>query len=416
MSDMGSAAPARAAAPAGEEFHDDIIYPATIPFVLVHLSAFAAIWTGVTLQAVALGVFLYWARMWAVTAGYHRYFSHRSFKTSRVFQFILAFLAQTSLQRGAIWWAAIHRHHHRHSDTELDVHSPVHRSFLYSHVGWIFSNRDDTPDYSTVQDLMAYPELRWLNRFHHVPGIVLGALCFVAAGWPGLVVGFVWSTVLLYHGSFSINSLAHVHGKQKYVTGDDSRNNWWLSIITMGEGWHNNHHAYQSSTRQGFRWYEFDPTYYVLKVLSWLRLVWDLRTPPPEVVNNERRLGQKVIEQVAHQLADSFPVERMAAQVRAAWDQIPGLAELRATVTEGARARAGDARFRAEEARVYVAERLETVHLPVIPTLDEVRASVRKRFEHVPAVSVDDVARRAHRLLLEHVSLHLVDDPDPQHA
>jgi stearoyl-CoA desaturase (Delta-9 desaturase) len=416
MSDMGSAVPVRAAAPAGEEFHDDIIYPATIPFVLVHLSAFAAIWTGITLQAVALGVVLYWARMWAVTAGYHRYFSHRSFRTSRLFQFILAFLAQTSLQRGAIWWAAIHRHHHRHSDTELDVHSPVHRSFLYSHVGWIFSNRDDTPDYSTVRDLMAYPELRWLNRFHHVPGILLGALCFVVAGWSGLVVGFVWSTVLLYHGSFSINSLAHVHGRQKYVTGDDSRNNWWLSIITMGEGWHNNHHAYQSSTRQGFRWYEFDPTYYVLKVLSWLRLVWDLRTPPPEVVNNERRLGQKVIEQVAHQLADSFPVERMAAQVRAAWDQIPGLAELRATVTEGARARAGDARFRAEEARVYVAERLEAVHLPVIPTLDEVRASVRKRFEHVPAVSVDDVARRAHRLLLEHVSLHLVDDPDPQHA
>jgi stearoyl-CoA desaturase (Delta-9 desaturase) len=222
--------------------------------------------------------------------------------------------------------------------------------------------------------------------------------------------------VLLYHGSFSINSLAHVHGKQKYATGDDSRNNWWLSIITMGEGWHNNHHAYQSSTRQGFRWYEFDPTYYVLKVLSWLRIVWDLRSPPPEVVNNERRLGQKVIEQVAHQLAGSFPVERMAAQVLAAWDQIPGLAELRANVTEGARSRAGDARFRAEEARVYVAERLEAVHLPVIPTLDEVRESVRKRFEHVPAVSVDDVARRAHRLLLEHVSLHLVDGPDPQHA
>jgi stearoyl-CoA desaturase (Delta-9 desaturase) len=400
----------------GEEFHDDIIYPATIPFVLVHLSAFAAIWTGITMQAVLLGVGLYWARMWAVTAGYHRYFSHRSFKTSRAFQFVLAFLAQTSLQRGAIWWAAIHRHHHRHSDTELDVHSPVHRSFLYSHVGWIFSSRDDTPDYSTVQDLMAYPELRFLNRFHHFPGILLGVLCFVLAGWSGLVVGFVWSTVLLYHGSFSINSLAHVHGKQKYVTGDDSRNNWWLSIITMGEGWHNNHHAYQSSTRQGFRWYEFDPTYYVLKVLSWIRVVWDLRTPPPEVVNNERRLGQKVIEQVALQLAESFPVERMAAQIRAAWDQMPGLSELRATVTEEARARAGDARFRAEEARAFVAERLAAVHVPVIPTLDEVRESVSKRFEHVPAVSVDDVARRAHRLLLEHVSLHLVDDPDPQHA
>jgi stearoyl-CoA desaturase (Delta-9 desaturase) len=240
--------------------------------------------------------------------------------------------------------------------------------------------------------------------------------------------GFIWSTVLLYHGSFSINSLAHVHGKQKYVTGDDSRNNWWLSIITMGEGWHNNHHAYQSSTRQGFRWYEFDPTYYVLKVLSWVGVVWDLRTPPPEVVNNERRLGRRVIEQVAQQLADSFPVERMAAQVRAACGTrrrprgAPGGRAVR-------RSRAGDAApcggcaepggwspgaggggasLRGGAARVRASSR----H----PDLDEVRESVRKRFEHVPTVSVDDVARRAHRLLLEHVSLHLVEDPDPLRA
>jgi stearoyl-CoA desaturase (Delta-9 desaturase) len=430
--DTTAAAPA--AHPEGEAFHDDIIYPDTIPFVLVHLSAFAAIWTGVTLQAVLLCVFLYWARMWAVTAGYHRYFSHRSFKTSRVFQFVLAFTAQTSLQRGAVWWAAIHRHHHRHSDTEHDVHSPVHRSFLYSHVGWIFSSRDDLPDYSTVQDLMAYPEMRWLNRYHHVPGIALGALCFLLLGWTGLVVGFVWSTVLLYHGSFSINSLAHVHGKQKYLTGDDSRNNWWLSIITMGEGWHNNHHAYQSSTRQGFRWYEFDPTYYILKLLSWVGLVWDLRTPPAEVVNNERRLGRKVVEQVAHQLAGSFNMDRMAAQARAAWDQLPDLAELRLELTsradgavarageartqlaEGARARAGEARLRADEARVYLAERLEGVHLPAVPTLDELRASVQARFEHVPEVSVDDVAERTRRVLLEHLSLELLDGPDPHHA
>jgi stearoyl-CoA desaturase (Delta-9 desaturase) len=407
-----------------EDFHDDIIYPATIPFVLVHLSAFAAIWTGITLQAVLLGVFLYWFRMWAVTAGYHRYFSHRSFKTSRTFQFVLAFLAQSSLQRGAIWWAAIHRHHHKHSDTELDVHSPVHRSFLYSHVGWIFSNRDDTPDYSSVQDLMAYPELRFLERFHHLPGVLLGALCFLVAGWPGLIVGFIWSTVLLYHGSFSINSLAHVHGKQRYVTGDDSRNNWWLSVITMGEGWHNNHHAYQSSTRQGFRWYEFDPTYYVLKVLSWVGLVWDLRSPPPEVVQNEHRLGRRVVEQVAHQLAHTFPVERIAAQVRSAWDQVPGLAEVRAELTAvagGARTRAGGARShltegaraRAVEARSYLAERLEGIQLPAIPSLDELRETVRKRFDQVPAVSVDDVARRTRRLILESVSVQLLDGRDP---
>jgi stearoyl-CoA desaturase (Delta-9 desaturase) len=408
MSDLSPTASAAHA----EEFHDDIIYPATIPFLLVHLSAFAAIWTGITLQAVLLGIFLYWFRMWAVTAGYHRYFSHRSFKTGRAFQFVLAFLAMSSLQRGVIWWAAIHRHHHKHSDTELDVHSPRHRSFLYSHVGWIFSDRDDTPDYATVQDLLAYPELRWLNRYHHVPGVFLGALCLLFFGWPGLIVGFIWSTVLLYHGSFSINSLAHVHGNQRYLTGDDSRNNWWLSLITMGEGWHNNHHAYQSSTRQGFRWYEVDATYYVLKALSWVGLVWDLRAPPPEVVHNERRLGRRVVEQVAHQLAASLPVERMAAQVRTAWDRIPALAEVRSELGT----RAEGARFRAEEARVYLAERLEGIQLPAVPSMEELQEMVRKRFDQMPAVSVDDVAERTRRVLLEHLSLHLLDGLEPSQA
>ncbi|HSH46720.1 MAG TPA: fatty acid desaturase [Longimicrobiales bacterium] len=397
------------AAHQGEEFHDDIIYPATIPFLIVHLSAFAAIWTGVSLSMVLLCLGLYAVRMIIVTAGYHRYFSHRSFKTSRVGQFILAFLAQTSLQRGVIWWAAIHRHHHKHSDTELDVHSPVHRSFLYSHVGWIFSNRDDTPDYSTVQDLMKYPELRWLEKNHHTPWFIMAALFFFLGGAEALVVGWIWSTVLLYHGSFSINSLAHVHGKQRYVTGDDSRNNWWLAIITMGEGWHNNHHAYQSSTRQGFRWYEFDVTYYTLKVLSWFRIVWDLRSPPEEIVNNERRLGRKVVEQVAHQLAESFPVDRMAAQVQAAWDQIPDLQEVRRDLAT----RADSARERAGEARTYLAERLAAIQVPHVPTTEEVREKVKRTFEQVPEVSVDDVAERTRQILLEAVSVRLLDGPDP---
>jgi stearoyl-CoA desaturase (delta-9 desaturase) len=252
--------------PAGseEEFHDDIIYPHTIPFVLVHLACLGALWTGVTVQALAVCAVLYVVRMFGVTAGYHRYFSHRSFKTSRAGQFVLAWLAQSSAQRGAMWWAAVHRHHHLHSDTEDDVHSPRHRGFLYSHVGWVFDRRHEDTDVEAVPDLARYPEMRWLDRFQLVPAIVLGVACFALGGWGMLVVGFFWSTVLLYHGTFFINSLAHVHGSQRYVTGDDSRNNWWLALITLGEGWHNNHHAYQRSTRQGFRWYEIDPTYFAL--------------------------------------------------------------------------------------------------------------------------------------------------------
>src|SRR5688500_16860860 len=202
--------------------------------------------------------------MFAVTAGYHRYFSHRSFKTSRWFQFLLAWVAQSSAQKSVLWWAALHRHHHKHSDTDADVHSPRQRGFIYSHVGWIFDRKHQATDVEGIRDFASYPELRFLQRFELVPAVVLGVVTFVIAGWPGLVVGFFWSTVLLFHCTFFINSLAHVHGNQRYATGDDSRNNWWLAVITMGEGWHNNHHAYQRSTRQGFRWYEFDPTFYAL--------------------------------------------------------------------------------------------------------------------------------------------------------
>lgn len=292
------------AVPAGnEEFHEDIIYPQVIPFLLVHVAALAALFTGVTRGALILCVVLYVARMFGVTAGYHRYFSHRSFRTSRAGQFVLAFLAQSSAQRGVLWWAAMHRHHHRHSDTDQDIHSPRQRGFLYAHVGWVFNRGNEVSDLSAVPDLARYPELVWLDKHPYLPATILGIACFASGGWTALVVGFVWSTVLLYHGTFFINSLAHVHGNQRYVTGDDSRNNWWLAVITLGEGWHNNHHAYQRSTRQGFRWYEFDPTFYALTVLSWLRLVSDLGAPPADLVSNERRLGRAVIEKVARQLA-----------------------------------------------------------------------------------------------------------------
>ena len=316
---------ARAAQDDGaEDFHDDIIHPSPIPFILAHLAGIAAIWSGVSTTAVVMCMVLYVVRMFGVTAGYHRYFSHRSFKTSRVMQFVFAVLAQSSAQRGVLWWAAKHRHHHKHSDTELDVHSPRHRGFFYSHVGWIFTANHEATDYDAIPDLTKYPELVWLNKHPYLPAAVLAVACFLLAGWSGLIVGFFWSTALLYHGTFFINSLAHVHGNQRYVTGDDSRNNWWLAVITLGEGWHNNHHAYQRSTRQGFRWYEFDPTFYLLTVMAWVRLVWDLGTPPADVVRNERRLGRAVVEKVAHQLAAQFLVAQSHIP------HLPSLAEIRA--------------------------------------------------------------------------------------
>jgi stearoyl-CoA desaturase (delta-9 desaturase) len=372
-----------------EAEHDDIIYPSAIPFVLVHLACFGAFWTGVTWQAVALGVTLYWVRIFAIGAGYHRYFSHKAYSTSRVFQFVLAFLAQTTTQKSVLWWAAKHRHHHLHSDTEEDVHSPRHTGFFYAHLGWIFARRHDVADLVKVADLARYPELMWLHKYEQVPSIMLAIACYLIAGWPGLFVGFVWSTVAVYHATFCINSLAHVHGRVRYVTGDDSRNNWLLAIITMGEGWHNNHHAYQSSVRQGFRWWEYDPTYYLLRALSWLGLVWDLKMPPREVVRNEQRLGSRVVTRAAEQLAAHFNSERIA-QAIAATLHGPELSVLQERLTR--------AQHRATEV-------FATVHLPQIPSRDEVVAKARAMFAKTP--SLDEIADRAYDLLLASIGTRL---------
>ncbi|MGO4573340.1 acyl-CoA desaturase [Microvirga sp. 2TAF3] len=371
--------------------HDDIVYPQTIPFILVHLACFAAIWTSVTWEAVTIAASLYWLRMFGITAGYHRYFSHRSYATSRVFQFILACLAQSSAQKSVLWWAAKHRHHHLFSDTEHDVHSPRHTGFLFAHAGWIFARKHDTVDLVKVGDFTRYPELMWLHRYELVPAAVLAVITFLIAGWPGLVVGFFWSTVAVYHATFCINSLAHVRGSKRYVTGDDSRNNWLLAFFTMGEGWHNNHHAYQASVRQGFRWWEIDPTFYILKALSWVGVVWDLKSPPEAVLKNEQKLGSRVIDRAAADLVATFNVESITAKVSHALETTPSLTDLRVKLTA--------AQHKAHEVLAHV-------HLPHVPTRDEIWARASTMF--VKTRSLDDIVERAHRLILEAVGTRLV--------
>ncbi|MDH5591057.1 MAG: fatty acid desaturase, partial [Gemmatimonadota bacterium] len=364
------------------EPHDDIVYPAAIPFAMVHLAALGVLWTGFPGYAVWTAVTLYLVRMFAVTGAYHRYFSHRSYKTGRVVQFLLAFLAQTSAQRGALWWAAIHRHHHLHSDTEEDIHSPRHHGFFYSHVGWIFNASNWKPDYGTIRDLAKYPELRWLDRFYLVPAVVLAVGTFVFGGWPGLFVGFFLSTVVLYHGTFAINSMAHQVGNQRYLTGDDSRNHWFLALVTLGEGWHNNHHHYQSSTRQGFKWWEIDITYYVLKAMSWTGLVWDLREPPAAIVRGEAPAGRKVVEKVAGELAATISLEGIAARVREAWEESHALDDLAE---------------RGREARRQIEARLAELSLAHLPTIPELRERAEEMFNESP--SLDAIVNRAHELL-----------------
>ena len=265
--------------PAASKQLNGISWVASIPFFLVHLSVVLVLVTGFQWQWALLALAMYYVRMLGVTIGYHRYFSHKAFQTNRVFQFVLAFWAQTSLQKGALWWAAHHRHHHRYSDMPEDIHSPLQRGFWWSHVGWIISRRYDETKFDSIKDYARYPELRFLNQYHWLPGVMLAVALFALGGLPGLVWGFLVSTVLLWHGTFTINSLSHVFGKRRYLTTDTSRNNWLLALITCGEGWHNNHHYYQNTANQGWFWWEVDLSFYLLKLFSLLGLVSKLRLP-----------------------------------------------------------------------------------------------------------------------------------------
>lgn len=314
---------------------EPVLNAAAIPFAVIHLMALAAFFVGVTPTQLAVCLGLYLLRMWAITVGYHRYFSHRAFKTSRVFQFVLAFLATTSVQKGVLWWAGNHRHHHRHSDTENDLHSPRQSGFFWAHVGWILSHKWDETRLDLIKDFAKYPELRWLNRNYWLPPLVLASLLTWVGGFGLLVWGFFVSTVLLYHCTFFINSLAHVFGRRRYETKDDSRNSFILALLTLGEGWHNNHHHYQSSANQGFFWWEIDLSYYSLKTLEKLHIVWDVRTPPErakyahlqgEKGERRRQVGRRsmrpAIASGKPALPSSRPVEANVLAVRSTSDRV----------------------------------------------------------------------------------------------
>lgn len=282
--------------------HDEKIdWAGSIGFFGVHLLGFLAIFTGFSWPAILMCFFMYYSRMFAITGAYHRYFSHRSYKTSRFFQFVLAFWGASSAQQGPLWWAAHHRHHHKFSDTEEDIHSPRRRGLWWAHLGWILCKRYSATNEEAVKDLTKYPELRWINKYHGVAPFVLATAIYffgvflqhAAPSWHtnGLQMlswGFFTSTTFLYHGTFSINSLSHLIGKKRFETGDDSKNSFILSIVTLGEGWHNNHHRFPFVESQGIYWWEMDITHYILKTFSWVGLVWDLQTHPMDMVESTR--------------------------------------------------------------------------------------------------------------------------------
>ena len=273
------------------------------PFVLLHLGCLAVFIVGWSWTSVLVAAGLYLVRMFGITGIYHRYFSHRTFRTSRAAQLAFAILGASSAQRGPLWWAANHREHHRTSDTEDDPHSPVRFGFLRAHAGWFMCSRFYATNHRRIQDFARFPELVWLNRFDSVVPFALAVTTFLCGvvlertvpslgvtGMQLFVWGFVISTTVLFHATASINSLAHLYGSRRYETSDASRNNFWLALITLGEGWHNNHHQHMGCTRQGFYWWEIDVTYYALKVLSWLGIIWDLKRVPESAYDRTRQL------------------------------------------------------------------------------------------------------------------------------
>jgi len=350
---------------------------AVVGFLLVHAAALGVFIVGFSWTGVALCVASYYLRMFAVTAGFHRYFSHRAYRLGRIPQFLLALLGQTAAQKGVLWWASNHRHHHRYSDRPEDVHSPVQRGFWWSHIGWILSDEQTQTDLSRVPDLAKFPELVWLDRREYLPTALYAVALYLSFGWTGLFYGYFLSTVLLWHGTFCINSVMHLVGRRAYATTDDSRNSFLFAVATMGEGWHNNHHWAPASAAQGFRWWQIDTSFYLLWIAERLGIVRSLRRKPPRWLEAERE---------AMRTGRAFTSARLHARVLR-------LSRRWADLRESARATAQETFEELEAARARVLSRLEHLHAQAAAagaragkTLDEIHAEIERARAHLAEV------------------------------
>ncbi len=280
----------------------------SVPFFLVHVLCLGVVWTGWSTFAVFFAVIMYLLRMFSITAFYHRYFSHHAFQTNRFLQFIFAVWGCSALQRGPLWWAAIHRHHHIYADTDKDLHSPVRQGFFWSHIGWILAYENKRTRIEYLKDWLTFPELVFMDKFAYVIPIIEAPIIFIIGhllsiyrpefntnGVQLLIWGFFISTVLSSHATFTINSIDHMYGSRRYNMQNTSRNNIMTAIVTLGEGWHNNHHHFPITARAGFYWWELDVTYYLLVILSWLRIVKNL-TPLPDKIRDSNQIAKGTIE------------------------------------------------------------------------------------------------------------------------
>lgn len=337
-------------------------------FLLVHLAALGIFVAGWSWKGVLLCLVSYYLRMFAITAGFHRYFSHRTYSLGRVAQFLLAFLGQTSAQKGVLWWASNHRHHHRYSDQPEDIHSPLRRGFWWSHMGWILAEDYESTDLSRVPDLAKFPELVWLDRNQYLPSMLYAVALFLAFGAPGLFWGYFLSTVLLWHGTFAINSVMHVFGKRVFPTTDTSRNSFLLALVTMGEGWHNNHHYYPGSAAQGFRWWQLDASYYLLWLGEKAGIVRSLRRVPASL-----RRASAAMEATRLRVEGAMNARIEALSLR--WSEVKGAAR------SGALGRLADV----EAARQRAVARLEELQADYTAARQRAGDAASRRLDELKA-------------------------------
>ena len=354
-------------------------------FLLVHLAALGVFAVGFSWTGVALCLASYYLRMFAITAGFHRYFSHRTYRLARLPQFLLAFLGQTSAQKGVLWWASNHRHHHKYSDRPEDIHSPLQGGFWWAHMGWILSPDHERTDLSRVPDLAKYPELRWLDRHQFLPTILYAVALSFAFGPVGLFYGYFLSTVFLWHGTFSVNSVMHVFGRRAFATTDDSRNSFLVAVITMGEGWHNNHHWAPGSAAQGFRWWQVDGSYYLLWLAERAGVVRGLHRPPArwrEAACDARRTGRAFTSARLHE-----QVQRLTHRWAVIGQSVRGTAHEALAELEAARIRAAAQLDRLHEEAAAVGaragKRLEEIHREI----ERVRAHLVEILERLVATA-----------------------------
>jgi stearoyl-CoA desaturase (delta-9 desaturase) len=356
---------------------------AAFGFALVHVFALGVLAVGVSWEGVALCVGSYYLRMFAITAGFHRYFAHRTYRMNRFWQFVMAFLGQTAAQKGVLWWAAHHRHHHRFSDQPEDIHSPVQKGFWWSHMGWILAEEYEETELSAIRDFAKYPELVWLDRNQFLAPMLYGLGLWLAFSWTGLFWGFFLSTVLLWHGTFAINSVTHVFGKRVFETRDTSRNSFLMALVTMGEGWHNNHHHFQASAAQGFLWWQVDPSLWLIRLGRLLGIARDVRPVPERVVAVARERA------VWHFAPRPFERAREAFDAaQAAWDaRAAELSAAWAARRETALASASQRLAELEASRQRAAAQLERLKADYAAAVAAARAGTRLRGQRAKALA-----------------------------